>query len=240
MVIEFDGSRYKGFQFQRDTDLTVQSKIEAVLEKMADEKIPLICCEKTDVGVHAEYYVASFRTYCTLSVECMMDYLYEFLPEDIVVKSLEEVHERFHAKFNAGTKTYRYMINTAHQRNVFNRKYVHHIDQAFDLDNMRAVAEVFKGTHDFQSFTSLKPNGKSTMQTITEIKITKEGDMIYIYLTADDFLLHMPRMILGALVEAGKGTITPAQAEEVLEKKQKAAGYPVAKAKAMALVDVKY
>ena len=176
LVIQYDGGRYKGFQFQRDTDMTVQSKIEGVLEKMAEEKIPLVCCERTDVGVHADNYVVNFRTDCTLSAERMYDYFYEFLPEDIVVKSVEEVQERFHARYNVRSKTYRYTINCGPARNVFNRRYVHHIDDAFDLKNMRAVADVFKGTHDFQSFTSLKPNGKSTMQTITDIQVAQEGD----------------------------------------------------------------
>ena len=240
MVIEYDGSRYKGFQVQRDTDLTVQAKIEAVLEKMTEEKIELICCERTDVGVHAENYVANFKTECTLSEECMLDYLYEFLPEDIVVKSLEEVGERFHARYNVKAKTYVYTINCGARRNVFTRKYVHHMDYDFDLENMRAVAAIFKGTHDFQSFTSLKPNGKPTMQTVNDIEIIKEGNMIQIRITADDFLLHMPRMIIGALIEAGKGTITAEQTQIIMDKKQRAAGYPMAKPKALSLVDVKY
>ena len=108
------------------------------------------------------------------------------------------------------------------------------------IENMKEVAAVFKGTHDFQSFTSLKPNGKSTMKTINEIEITKEGDIIRIRVTADDFLLHMPRMIIGAIIEAGKGTVTAQQTKEIMDKKQRAAGYPMAKPKALSLVEVKY
>lgn len=240
LVIQFDGSRYKGFQLQRDTDLTVAAKIEGVLNKMTEEEVELIGCERTDVGVHGENYVANFKTECTLSEECMLDYLYEFLPEDIVVKSLEEVNERFHARYNVKAKTYVYTINCGPQRNVFNRKYVHHMDYDFDLENMRAVAEVFKGTHDFQSFTSLKPNGKSTMQTINEINITKEGNMIQISVTADDFLLHMPRLIIGAIIEAGKGTVSPKSTQIAMDKKLRAAGNPMAKPKALKLESVRY
>lgn len=240
IVIQYDGSRYKGFQLQRDTDLTVQAKIEAVLEKMTEEQVEIIGCDRTDVGVHAENYVASFKTECTLSTACMLDYLYEFLPEDIVVKSIEEVDERFHARYNVKAKTYEYTINCGAQRNVFNRKYVHHMSENFDLKSMNEVAAVFKGTHDFQSFTSLKPNGKSTMQTINEIEIIQKGDILQIRVTADDFLLHMPRMIIGAIVEAGKGTITAQQTQEVMDKKQRAAGYPMAKPKALSLVEVNY
>lgn len=240
LVIQFDGGRYKGFNIQRDTELTVAAKLVAVLDKMTEEEIELIGCERMDVGAHGENYVANFKTDCMLSEEVMLDYLYEFLPEDIVVKSVEEVDERFHARYNVKSKTYKYVINCSTQRNVFNRKYVHHIDSKFDLENMRQVAEIFKGTHDFQSFTSLKPNGKSTMQTVNEINIEQTGEMIEITITADDFLIHMPRLIIGALIEAGKGTVSPKSAQEAMDKRLRAAGNPMGKAKALTLVSVRY
>ena len=108
MIIQFDGSRYKGWQKQADNELTIQGKLEAVLSKMAEEPVEVIGCERTDVGVHAENYVANFKTSCSLSAALMLDYLYNFLPDDIVVKSLEEVEERFHARYNVKTKTYEY------------------------------------------------------------------------------------------------------------------------------------
>lgn len=240
LTIQYDGSRYKGFQKQKDTDLTVEDKLQGVLEKMTEEDIEIIGCDRMDVGAHAENYIANFKTECTLSEACMLDYLYSFLPEDIVVKQIEEVDERFHARYNVKAKTYTYTINCSEQRDVFTRKYVHHIDHNFDLENMRQVAEVFKGTHDFQSFTSLKPNGKSTMQTINDITVAKEGDLITISVTADDFLLHMARLVIGALIEAGKGTVSPKQAQEAMDKKQKTAGNPMAKVKALCLTNIRY
>lgn len=240
LVIQYDGSRYKGFGLQKDTDLTVAAKLIAVLEKMTEEEIELIGCDRVDVGAHAENYIANFKTECTFNEALILDYLYEYLPEDIVVKSVEEIDERFHARYNVKSKTYMYTINCNSQRNVFNRKYVHHIDYDFDLENMRQVAEVFKGTHDFQSFTSVKPNGKSTMRTVNDITITKEGDIITIKVTADDFLLHMARLIIGAIIEAGKGTVTPKSVQEAMDKKLRAAGNPIGKAKALSLVEVRY
>lgn len=240
LVIQYDGSRYKGFNIQRDTDLTVAAKLVGVLEKMTEEQIELIGCERMDVGAHSENYVANFKTECSLSEELILDYLYEFLPEDIVVKSVEEVDERFHARYNVKSKTYVYTINCAPRRNVFNRKYVHHIDHEFDLVNMKKVAEILKGTHDFQSFTSLKSKDRSTMQTINEITVQKEGDIIKITLIADDFLLHMPRLIIGTLIEAGRGTVSEKTVQEALDKKIRAAGNPIGKAKALSLVEVRY
>ena len=240
LTIQYDGSRYKGFSAQKDTDVAVEAKITDVLEKMTGEEIELIGCERMDVGSHAENYVANFKTECTLSEGIILEYLYEYLPEDIVVKNVEQMEERFHARYHVKSKTYRYTINCNAQRDVFNRKYVHHINWDFDLENMRQVAEIFKGTHDFQSFTSLKPNSKSTMKTINDIIITQDEGVIQITITADDFLLHMPRLIIGTIIEAGKRTVTPKTVQEVMDKRLKVAGSPIGKAKALSLVEVRY
>lgn len=240
LVIQYDGGRYKGFNIQKGVELTVASKIQNVLEVMTGEEIELIGCERMDAGVHAENYVANFKTESTLSPETISDYLYEYLPEDIVVKEVEEVEERFHSRYLVKSKTYRYHLNCASKRNVFTRKYVHHLDEKLDIENMEKVAAVFKGTHDFQSFTSMKPGSKSTMKTINDIVVTKDKDDLYIEITADDFLIHMPRLIIGALIEAGKGTVTAKSAQQAMDKKLRAAGNPIAKPKALTLVAVNY
>jgi len=106
IVIQYDGSRYKGFQKLKDNELTIQEKIETVLSKMAEEEIQLIGCGRMDAGIHAENYVANFHTDSKMSPKLILNYLYEYLPEDIVVKSVEEVPERFHAQHNVKSKTY--------------------------------------------------------------------------------------------------------------------------------------
>lgn len=106
MTIAFDGSKYKGWQRQKDNDLTIQGKIEAVLSKMTEEDIQLVGCGRTDSGVHAENYIANFHTKSAISTNKMLDYLYEYLPEDIGIKSIEDVAERFHARYNVKSKTY--------------------------------------------------------------------------------------------------------------------------------------
>ena len=143
MILEYDGSRYKGWQKQEDNDLTIQGKIQSVLSKMAGETIEVTGCERTDVGVHAENYMANFHTNCDLSIDAMLDYLYEFLPEDIVVKSMVEASEKFHAAYNIKSITYVYKINNNEVRNVFNRKYVYHSEMKLNLEEMRIAAEAF-------------------------------------------------------------------------------------------------
>lgn len=240
LVIQYDGSRYKGFQAQKDNDLTVQGKIEAVLAKMTGETIVLIGCERTDVGVHAENYIANFKTDCTLSEELIMNYLYEFLPEDIVVKEVVEVDERFHARYNVQSKTYRYTINNSAFRNVFDRKYTYHLEDKLEIREMQKAAKVLEGTHDFQSFTSLKASDKSTVRTINSIQIIEKDNRIQIDINANDFLWHMPRLIIGMLLEVGLGEYTAGDVELRLEECKKPERSAIAKPKGLCLQEVVY
>lgn len=240
MSIQYDGSRYKGWQKQKNDAVTIQDKLENVLSKMTGEDIQVIGCGRTDAGVHAENYVANFHTDCQFKIETMMDYLYEFLPEDIVVKSIKDTSERFHARYNVKSKTYVYRINNNKFRNVFNRKYVYHTDEELDLGQMRDAAEVLIGTHDFQSFTSLKPNTKPTVRTINYIKITEDNGMIEIEVNGNGFLLNMVRIITGTLLEVGKGELKPKDVERILNEKKRAEAGPIAQAKGLCLKDVQY
>ncbi|WP_291581371.1 tRNA pseudouridine(38-40) synthase TruA [Clostridium sp. UBA6640] len=240
LTIEYDGSRYKGWQRLGDNDNTIQGKIEDVLSKMTSEKIELIGCGRTDGGVHAENYIANFHTNCMLSEGMMIDYLYEFLPEDIVVKEVEEVEERFHARYNAKAKTYIYRINNGKFRNVFNRKYVYHIDKDLNLENMIKASKILVGAHDFQSFTTLKTKKKSTVRTINYININKNKDLIEIEINGDGFLWNMVRIITGTLLEVGAGKISVDEVETILNKKKREEAGPITQAKGLYLKEVIY
>lgn len=240
LTIQYDGSRYKGYKNQKDNDLTIQGKLEAVLSKMAEEKVIVIGSEHTDVGVHAENYVANFKTNCAFSAGMMLDYLYEYLPEDIVVKTLEEVEERFHAKYNVKSKTYVYTVNNNAKRDVFTRKYTYHVEESLDITSMKEASQYLVGTHDFQSFTSLKSDSKSTIRTIEHIVTTVEAGVVKIEIKANDFLWNMPRMIIGALIEVGQGDMKPQAVKTRLEQETKPTHAPMAKAKALSLVEVAY
>ncbi len=240
MVIEFDGSKYKGWQKLKDNDLTIQSKLENVLSKMAEEKIELIGCGKTEIGVHAENYIANFHTNCRYSVNAMLDYLYEFLPEDIVVKDIEEVDERFHARYNKKSLTYTYTINNKRFRSVFDRKYCYHIDEKLDLEAMRNASEFLVGTKDFQSFTTLKPNSKSTVKTINYIDIRENHGIVEIETNANDFLWNMANIIIGYLLQVGIGELKIKDVERVLNNKKRPEKGPIAQGKGLCLKEVRY
>ena len=240
MTIQYDGGRYKGWQKQKEGESTIQWKIENVLKRMTGEDIQVIGCGRTDAGVHAENYIANFHTNSELSVETMMDYLYEFLPEDIVVKSIKDTTERFHARYNAKGKTYVYRINNGEVRNVFNRKYTYHTSVKLNLDAMREGAKYLVGTHDFQSFTSQKPKTKSTERHIKYININKTGDMIEIEVDGNGFLWNMVRIIVGTLLEVGMGHMRPSDVGRILEEKKRSESGPIAQAKGLCLKEVHY
>lgn len=240
LVIAYEGTRYRGWQKQKDVEATIQGKIEKVLSKMTGEDIQVIGCGRTDSGVHAENYIANFHTECNWTIEAMLDYLYEFLPEDIVVKTMKDTNERFHARYNVKAKTYVYRINNNNYRNVFKRKYEYHTTEQLDLEKMKAGAEYLLGTHDFQSFTSLKHNTKPTVKTINYININEDKGFIEIEVNGNGFLLNMVRIIVGTLLEIGKGELEPSEMEKILEEKRRAEAGPIAQAKGLALKEVQY
>lgn len=240
IILQYDGSKYKGWQKLKDSDLSIQEKIETVLSKMSGEEIKVIGCGRTDAGVHAENYVANFHTNSMMSPKLILNHLYEFLPLDIVVKSIEEVDERFHAQHNVKSKTYVYSITKGKFRNVFNRKYSFHPEEKLDLVQMKSAAEYLIGTHDFQSFTTLKKGSRSTIKTINSLDIIENGMAIEIVINSNDFLLHMPRLVVGVLLEVGKNKIKAIDVQTILNEKKRTETIPIAQPKGLCLRDVNY
>lgn len=240
IVIEYDGTKYKGWQRLGDSDNTIQHKIEAVLSKMAGENIEITASGRTDAGVHATNQVANFRTECTISEHKMRSYCYEYLPEDIVVKSVEEVDLNFHARYNAKVKKYVYNICNNKAHNVFTRKYDYHVPQPLNIEKMRKASEILIGEHDFQSFTTLKTKKKSTVRTIFTINIVNDEGNIEISIQGNGFMKNMVRLIVGTLVEVGLGEKSVEEIGIILEKKERKYAGHIAPAKGLFLEEVNY
>ncbi len=151
MIIQYDGTRYKGWQKQSENVNTVQGKLENILGNMLGEDVQLVGCGRTDAGVHALNYTANFHTNSNMSTDDMLKYLNERLPDDIALLSIKNASERFHARYNILSKTYLYRIRSNQIKNVFDRKYVHNVHEQLDLEEMRKCAGVLTGTHDFQN-----------------------------------------------------------------------------------------
>ncbi len=240
LTIEYDGSRYKGFQRLKDNDNTIQGKIESVLSKMLDETVEIIGSGRTDMGVHAYNQVANFKTNSKMSVEKMNDYLYKYLPEDIVIKDVKEVEDRFHSRYNAKRKVYLYKIDNSKYHNVFLRKYATYIDKPLNIDLMEEASKYLVGEHDFTSFASSKSKKKSNVRNIHSITINKNKDIIDIYVEGNGFLYNMVRIIVGALIDVGLNRKSPEDIKLMLEAKDRKVASDTAPAKGLYLYSVKY
>lgn len=242
MIIQYEGTRYQGWQRQDSTGNTIQGKFEAILAKMTGlDAVQVDGSGRTDAGVHALGQVANFKINTELSAEEVMDYINQYLPEDIGVISVREVPERFHSRLNAKGKTYRYRIWNSKLPCVFERRYVYELPQRLDLDEMNAAAGYFVGTHDFKAFTSNKKSKKSTVRTIDEIRIEKIGNEVVITYSGDGFLYHMVRILTGTLIEVGLGQRTPESMAELLQTNAaRDLSGALAPAKGLCLVEVRY
>lgn len=240
LTIQYDGTKYRGWQRLSSTSETIQGKIESVLSKMTGEKIQIIGSGRTDAGVHAQNQVANFLTSCDFSTDKILNYCYDYLPEDIVVKNVEEVPERFHARYNVKSKTYTYYICNDKVRDVFTRKYSYHTNHVLDIPAMKEAASYLLGTHDFKSFTNLKSKKKSTIKTIKDITIIKDNSNISISFTGDGFLYNMIRILVGTLLEVGMLNIKPSDVKNILDAKDRVAAGEAVLAKGLFLMNVEY
>lgn len=240
MILEYDGTRYKGYQKLDEKTLTIQGKMEEILSQITGEPITLIGCGRTDAGVHALNYVANFHTSSNLETDKMLNILNDKLPDDIAIKSMKDASERFHARYNIISKTYLYKIDNSVKKKVFERKYVSKVKDKLDINNMKSCAQIFVGNHDFQSFTTLKSKTKSTVRTINRIDIKENDGIIDIEINGDGFLWNMIRIIIGTLILAGKGKLSSRDVEDILNAKKRADAGPTAEAKALFLKDVEY
>ena len=240
MKLTFDGSRYSGWQRLGDDDNTIQGKLERLLSKMTDEKINVIGCSRTDKGVHALAYVCNFFIHSQMTTDEMEDYINHYLPDDIVAHNLEEVDERYHSRYNAKSKLYRYILDNNKYQDVFTRRYTSHISESLDIKLMEEAASYLIGTHDFTSFTTMKSKKKSYIKTIIDIRITRENNYIYFNYEGDGFLHNMIRIITGTLIRVGKKEISPKDIKDILEAKDRSIAGPMIEAKGLTLVEVKY
>lgn len=240
MVLQYEGTRYKGWQRQESTNHTIQGKLEAILSKMNGAPVEMQGAGRTDAGVHARGQVANFHMETTWTPEQIMNYVNQYLPEDIAVISLEQVADRFHSRLNAKGKTYCYQVIQSPVPHVFERRYAHRIEEKLNVDEMRRAAAVLIGKHDFASFTSAKKSKKSTVRTIESIELEEKGEMLQIRYSGDGFLYHMVRILTGTLLEVGMGQRQAEEMETILETKRRDAAGPLAPACGLTLMEVRY
>lgn len=240
LTIAYDGSRYLGWEHQPNTDMTIQGKIETVLERMTGTFNEVICAGRTDAGVHALAMTASVVLDTDMSEEEIFSYLNHYLPDDIIVKDVKEAAERFHPRYNATGKTYRYTCYVGRTKPLFDRKYVYYLEKKPDIKLMQQAADILMGEHDFSAFCANAKSKKSNVRNVDSIIIDKKGDYIYLTYHGDGFLRHMVRILTGTILEAGyKKRTIESIAELFVTKDRKQAGV-TAPAQGLCLVSVDY
>ena len=235
----YDGSRYKGWQRLSGEKDTIQGKLEIALSRILGECVEVIGSGRTDAGTHALGQVCNFHCESDMSCEEILKSLRQYLPEDIGIYSCRNVSPRFHARLNAKEKTYRYRIWNSEMPCVFDRKYCYILPDKLDLLTMREGAQVFLGTHDFSAFCANKNMKKSTIRHISSIEIQKCGEEIQLFFTGNGFLHHMVRILVGTLIEVGRGERSVSSLNELVGAERSQAGYLVP-ASGLCLMEVIY
>ena len=216
IIIEYDGKNFPGWQNQPGK-VSIQGEIEKAIKEITGEEVDLIASGRTDAGVHAFGQTANFHTESKLPAEKFIYALNAKLPKSIVIKSAEEVEERFHSRYNCKGKTYRYIINNNEFPSALDRYREFHVPYKLNKTAMRKALEKFEGEHDFKGFKSSGGSPKkTTVRTLTKCEMIEKDDRIIIELTGDGFLYNMVRIICGTIVDVGLGKIKEEEIEEII------------------------
>lgn len=243
LLIQYEGTRYNGWQRQDSTDQTIQGKIEQVLSRLYEQPVEINGSGRTDGGVHAIGQTANFKVgkkEDQFSAEEILQYVNAYLPQDIRVMSVERVDERFHARLSAKSKIYEYRIDRGRVESVFDRRFAARTEGTLDLERMRKAASYCIGTHDFKSFCSNKKMKKSTVRTIYDISFREEGQILTLRFHGDGFLYNMVRILTGSLIEIGEGRREPEEMEQMIAACERGAAGYTAPPQGLFLVKVLY
>ena len=215
--LSYDGSRYHGWQVQK-TEISVAETLEKALSRVCGHPVRTVGCGRTDAGVHALRYCANFRTDCTIPTDRVPFAVNALLPADIAVSAAVEAPEDFNAIGSCLKKEYVYRLLNRPIRDPFLENRVCFYPQHLDLERMRRAAAAFEGTHDFRAVRSVGTETKTTVRTVHWCRVEKEGDLFLISVCADGFLYNMCRAIVGTLVYASYGKLSPEEIPALLEK----------------------
>ena len=235
----YDGTRYRGWQRLKGVENTVQGKIEQTLSRILREEIEVHGSGRTDAGAHARGQVVHFHCESNMDYHEILNQLRRYLPEDIGIYSCREVSARFHARLNAKSKTYQYRIWNSETPCVFDRRFVWVNAESLDVEQMRRAAAYFVGEHDFSAFCANKKMKKSTVRRIDLVDIRQDGPEIRFVFRGSGFLYNMVRIMVGTLVEVGRGEREPDSVPFLFGKKREAAGFLVP-ASGLCLMEVEY
>lgn len=229
-----------GWQKQPDK-LNIQGTIEKAIERITGEQVDLMASGRTDRGVHALGQVANFKTNSNIPIEKFAIAINSNLKKSILIKSAEEVDERFHSRLTCKKKTYRYVINNSKYGTAIYRNLETHIPIKLNIEEMQKAIKFFEGEHDFKAFKSSGTSSKSSVRTIYKAEVKQmPNDKIWIELTGNGFLYNMVRIIAGTLVEVGLGKIKANEINDIMESKRRENAGKTLPPQGLYLVNVEY
>ncbi len=206
LTLEYDGSRYSGWQIQREERSVMGEVVGAARKVFQTERLDVYGAGRTDTGVHALAQVAHLEVDTKLTPSVVRMKLNDELPHDVNILHVEKANPRFHARFDAVARSYVYVISR--RRHAFGKRYMWWIKDELDVKAMQEACPLFIGKKDFQSFSNEDPNEKSTLVVLQHLQIHEEGDLLVIHVIGSHFLWKMVRRIVGVLVEVGRGNLS--------------------------------
>lgn len=239
LTVAYDGTDYCGWQIQKN-GITVEEVLNRALSRLTGEKITVVGASRTDAGVHARGNVAVFDTDTRIPAERIVYAVNALLPEDVVVVRSEEVPAGWHPRKCVSVKTYEYRILNKEFPDPVRMRDTYFVSFSLDIERMRRAAEYLKGEHDFKSFCSAQTAVETTVRTIYDLDIKKEGEIITIRVRGNGFLYNMVRIIAGTLAGVGRGYFEPEDMERMLEAKDRTQAGVTAPPQGLTLVGIEY
>ncbi len=241
LIIEYNGTNYHGSQSQVNAP-TVQGELEKALKKLTRERIRIKIASRTDAGVHAQGQVIGFDTKSKLPLKSFIDGLNHYLPEDIAVKQAYRAEADFDVRRRAVSREYRYSIYNSPTRSPLKEGTAWRVAGKLDIAAMRKACEALIGRHDFASFvgSEIVARQKRMVRDVFKAAITQDGEMIFFDITANSFLPHQVRNMIGCLVKVGQDKMTAAEFKQIVESRTPGLAGPTAPAEGLCLVQVNY
>ena len=240
-TIAYDGSDFFGWQKQPNENIrTVQGEFEKALGRFFKKNVECIGASRTDRGVHAMGQRAVIDIDTTVPTEKFPLALHSFLPEDISVVKAEDVSEEFHPRYDCVKKTYQYKIYNGKYRNPICRKYSEYCHVCLDEKKMNEASKAFIGTHDFKAFAASGNSSKTTVRTIFDIDVKREGEFVVITVTGDGFLYNMIRIMAGTLMLAGTGKLDFDGLSKIIESRDRTKAGKTAGPNGLTLMEINY
>lgn len=239
ITLAYDGTDYQGWQVQPDQP-TIQGRLQECLENMAGHAVNIVGAGRTDSGVHAQAQVAHFQLGLSIPPDGLLRGLNSFLPEAIRVRDADLAPDGFHARYSARSKTYCYYLERSPVALPFRSRFAHHYPHTLDLEAMKSACDGFIGRKDFAAFCAASSEVKTTVRECTASRLIEQGDELVYETSANGFLHHMVRNIVGTLLEVGRGKLAPEDIARLFESRDRRLSGPTAPARGLHLMHVDY